>query len=360
MVEQTEGARLYQDVLDPERDPPYGFDDDGYDSVYSTDNEEVRENERADRTKLGRSASKRFKAMLRAMTGKRGEVARCMSFALEHGEAAPEVGYCHYYRKDKPKFCDFQVANIIVSSLVVDSTAVPRKMARLWLISDILHNSAVSLPHAWKYRQEFQQRLGVVFDHFSVIYHSFEGRLKADTFKRQVVAVVEVWDDWIVFPPEQTCVWKDRLEGKAVAKEHVVQQVQVIQTPVTPVVSKFKASAFKPVMPPEDLAPEEAEADMELDDSDAEISAVPAPAPTVAAEVVELAESVAGSEVDDVDGAPIEDVDGEPLEDMGGSPLDDLDGEPIDIEDVDGQPMEDLDGAPFEAEEDIDGAPLPL
>ena len=253
--------------------------------------------------------------------------------------------------------CDFQVANIIVSSLVVDSTAVPRKMARLWLISDILHNSAVPLPHAWKYRQEFQQRLGVVFDHFSAIYHSFEGRLKADTFKRQVVAVVEVWDDWIVFPPEQTSVWKDRLEGKAVAKEHTVRQVQVVQTPVTPVVSKFKASAFKPVMP--DLPQEETEADMDLDDSDAEISAVAAPAvAAVASEVVE-----------DLDGAPIEDadvdVDGEPLEDMGGEPLDDLDGEPINVEDVDGQPVEedeedeeeDVDGRPFE-EEDIDGAPF--
>lgn len=244
-------------------------------------------------------------------------------------------------------------------------------MARLWLISDILHNSAVPLPHAWKYRQEFQQRLGVVFDHFSVIYHSFEGRLKADTFKRQVLAVVEVWDDWIVFPPEQTCVWKDRLEGKAVAKEHVVQQVQVVQTPLTPVVSKFKPSAFKPVMPDPNLAPEEAEEDMDLDDSDAEISAVPA---VVASEVVEVAESVAEAD-EDLDGAPIEDMDGEPLEDIDGEHelLDDLDGEPIDIEDVDvdGQPLEDdldgVNGPPFEeeeedgegeGEEDIDGAPL--
>jgi len=269
----------------------------------------------------------RFKAMLRAMTGKRGEVARCMAFALEHGEAALEV------------------ANIIVSSLVVDSTAVPRKMARLWLISDILHNSAVPLPHAWKYRQEFQQRLGVVFDHFSAIYHSFEGRLKADTFKRQVLAVVEVWDDWIVFPPEQTAVWKDRLEGKMVVKEQVVQQVQVVQAPVTTVVSKFKSRAFKPVIP--DLLPEEAEEDMDLDDSGMETPALPSPdAAAVAALVTD----------EDLDGAPIEDVDGELLEDVDGEPLDDLDGEPI--ADVDGRPTEDdPDEAPFD-EEDIDGAPL--
>jgi len=303
-----------------------------------------------------------------------------MSFALEHGEAASEVGFCPSCRK----LClnlSLQVANVIVSSLMVDSTAVPRKMARLWLISDILHNSAVPLPHAWKYRQEFQQRLGVVFDHFSAIYHSFEGRLKADTFKRQVLAVLEVWDDWIVFPPEQTSVWKDRLEGKAVVKEHVVRQVQVVQVPVTPVVGKFKPSAFKPVMVMGDVPhvpPEEAEADMDLDDSDADekISAPPAPrAAAVAFEDVEVAESMAnedldGASIEDVDGEPLEDVDGEPLENVGGGlldDLDDLDGEPIEDVDVDGRPVEvevevedeDLDGAPFEEDdEDIDGAPL--
>ena len=231
-------------------------------------------------------------------------------------------------------------------------------MARLWLISDILHNSAVPLPHAWKYRQEFQQRLGVVFDHFSAIYYSFEGRLKADTFKRQVLAVVEVWDDWIVFPPEQTSIWKDRLEGKAVVKQQVVHQVQAVQAPVAPVVSKFKASAFKPVVP--DLPPEEAEVDMDLDDSDAEISDLRAPAPApapapaqVASEVVEVAH-VAD---EDLDGAPIEDVDGEPLEDVDGEPLDDLDGEPIEDVDEDEDEDVDVDGAPFE-EEGLDGAPL--
>lgn len=29
--------------------------------------------------------------MLRALSGKRGELARCMAFSLEHAEAAPEV-----------------------------------------------------------------------------------------------------------------------------------------------------------------------------------------------------------------------------------------------------------------------------
>lgn len=64
----------------------------GYNSVYSTDSAEESEQERTKKTVLGRLARKRFEAMLRGLTGKRGELARCMTFSLEHAEAAREVG----------------------------------------------------------------------------------------------------------------------------------------------------------------------------------------------------------------------------------------------------------------------------
>jgi U2-associated protein SR140 len=54
---------------------------------------------------------------------------------------------------------------------------------------------------AWKFRQEFQARLGIVFDHMSTIYHSFPGRITAETFKKQILGIVEIWEDWIVFSP---------------------------------------------------------------------------------------------------------------------------------------------------------------
>lgn len=65
----------------------------GYNSVYSTDSAEESERERVRKTSLGKLARKRFEAMLRAMSGKRGELARCMAFSLEHAEAATEVSY---------------------------------------------------------------------------------------------------------------------------------------------------------------------------------------------------------------------------------------------------------------------------
>ena len=64
----------------------------GYNSIYSTDSAEESEREHMRRTRLGRLARRRFEAMLRALTGTREEIARCMAFSLEHAEAANEVG----------------------------------------------------------------------------------------------------------------------------------------------------------------------------------------------------------------------------------------------------------------------------
>lgn len=108
---------------------------------------------------------------------------------------------------------------------------MPVKVARLYLISDILSNSACPLPNAvgtpfslplpslslpsqsvpclttvfvqsqWKYRDVFEARLVPVFDHFGELYQSFKaqaGRLSAETFRGQAAAVLDVLDLWCV------------------------------------------------------------------------------------------------------------------------------------------------------------------
>lgn len=82
-----------------------------------------------------------------------------------------------------------QVVEILIASLVLEATPVPRKIARLHLVSDILHNSAASLPNAWAYRAALETRLPAVFDHLGDIYLSFPGRMKAEQFKMQVINV---------------------------------------------------------------------------------------------------------------------------------------------------------------------------
>ncbi|TFY70625.1 hypothetical protein EVG20_g2392 [Dentipellis fragilis] len=315
--------RYYRSLVDSRQDIEPEFEDEGYNSIYSTDSAEESERERTRKTKLGKYARKRFESMLRALSGTRGELARCMAFSLEHAEAANEV------------------ADIIISSLIVDGTPVPRKISRLYLICDILHNSAAPLPMAWKFRQEFQSRLGLVFDHFSTIYHSFPGRITAETFKKQIMAVVDIWEDWIVFSPEFTAELKQRIEG------HMQEEAPVAKTPEVVVKeaereapSRFKASSFKPA---EVVAEAPAKAKDDVD-----------------GEPMDEGSDVDGVPLEDIDGVPLDDdVDGLPLDDdMDGVPMDDIDGAPLD--NVDGVPMQesDVDGEPME--DDVDGVPLML
>ncbi|KIK67195.1 hypothetical protein GYMLUDRAFT_238518 [Collybiopsis luxurians FD-317 M1] len=302
---------FYRNLIEDERSISPEFDDEGYNSVYSTDSAEESERERIRKSSLGRLARRRFEAMLRALSGKRGEIARCMAFSLEHAEAAHEV------------------ADIIVASLLVEGTPVPRKVARLHLICDILHNSAASVPSAWKFRQEFQSRLGIVFDHLGNIYHSFPGRITAETFKKQITAVIDIWEDWIVFSPAFTSELRVRLEGMTDEDKTEPTVTAEVKQESSQAPSRFKTSTFKAAQESQILPvfnpPSHEAAGEDLDGApldDAEVDGVPI------------------NHVDDT--SPDDDVDGLPM-DLDGEPMD-LDGEPLDL---DGEPMEDLDGEPL-------------
>jgi len=228
-----------------------------------------------------------------------------------------------------------KVADIIIASLLVDGTAVPRKVARLHLICDILHNSAASVPNAWKYRQEFQARLGIVFDHLANIYHSFPGRITADLFKKQITTVVDVWEDWIVFPPEFTLELRTRLEGAVIRPEITKEEATTSPLPPTESFSsRFKTSTFQIAS---ETNPAGSGSGNASDGEPMDVSS----------------DGKGGSDLDgepvediDLDGVPVDDIDGEPLGELGRDALDDddLDGEPI-AEDIDGIPLDDdIDG----------------
>ncbi|KIJ49617.1 hypothetical protein M422DRAFT_225502 [Sphaerobolus stellatus SS14] len=348
---KTPEYKYYRSLIHSSRKPDEVFDDDGYNSVYSTDSAEESEKERGRKGHLGKLARRRFEAMLRALSGRRGDLARCMTFSLEHADAAAEI------------------VDIIISSLLNDATPVPRKVSRLYLICDILHNSAATIPNAWKFRQEFQSRLGLVFDHLSVIYHSFPGRITAETFKAQIIAVVEVWEDWIVFPAETTAEWRERLDGSKKREEtekEDKQELQAEERPSDSFASKFKASAFKPatteavplqeagkddidgeLIPGEDLDGEPLVDDVDGEPLVADVDGEPLVDDNVDGEPINEPE---GGE--DFDGEPMaldsddEDMDGKQVDDVDGEPINDVDGEPMD-DDTDGEPMDDVDGEPI-------------
>jgi len=198
-----------------------------------------------------------------------------------------------------------------------------------------------------------------VFDHFANIYHSFPGRITADLFKKQITTVVDIWEDWIVFPPDFTAQLRERLEGNVITTEEAPKVEAATAISKQPL-SKFKTSTFQPATKPvEDVPPAAAVSKANSDDgepmdvsTDGEDDLDGQPAEDI---------DVDGEPVEDLDGEPAEDLDGEPVvDDVDGVAIDeDLDGELIEDEDLDGQPVqdEDLDGEPVQ-DDDLDGEPV--
>eukprot|EP00971_Amphidinium_carterae_P134111 2657619-Amphidinium_carterae.1 len=81
-------------------------------------------------------------------------------------------------------------------------TEVPLKLARLYLVSDILHNTSSSRPAAWAYRREFEKSLSDVFEHMHVAFLRVDSRIAADKGKEHMMKLLKIWEDWGVFSPQ--------------------------------------------------------------------------------------------------------------------------------------------------------------
>ena len=353
--------------------------------IYSSDSEESSEDERVGKGKIGRLALRRFECLLRGLTSSREKIARGMMFALEHADCASHVRLSTFslLSLSDVLFSHLpaqQIADILVCSLTIDSTPVPRKLARLHLVSDILHNAAASVPNAWVYRSIFEKKLPAVFDHLGDIYLSFPGRLKAEQFRGLIEKVrlqlsstsllvrkpvihdatliatlaafsqvIDVWaNDWMLFEPGVTEDFKRRLAGLDVEEGE--------NAGTGDSAADMDVDAFVSTLPPEVAA---------------ELQGVGASAPRTdpAEDVAESAKSGFKPSFKVAAFAPAtnEEPSSTMDEDLDGAPVDaDLDGSPVVDDDVDGSPVvqaeEDVDGAPVAGElieeEDVDGAPV--
>lgn len=250
---------------------------------------------------LGRLPRRKLENMLRCIGNTRQQVARVMSFALDRPDAAEEV------------------TDVIVQSLVIPSTPVPRKVARLNALSDILHNCASSPTNAWKYRSLIENRLPEVFTHLGDIHRSFPGRMKAETFRKQIMSVVAVWEAWLVFTPTVTQDLAKRLENGSEGIERSGSQEQESRESPAASAATNKLSEIG-----------------ESRTSNATAKAGFKPTGFAAIKTAPIGASGAEQAEDE------EDLDGEAM-DLGATSTaaeaDDIDGEAIDGDDIDGAPL---------------------
>ncbi|KAL8238982.1 hypothetical protein R6Q59_015549 [Mikania micrantha] len=122
-----------------------------------------------------------FEDMLRALTLERIQIKEAMGFALDNADAAGEV------------------VEVLTESLTLKETPIPTKVARLMLVSDVLHNSSAPVKNASAYRTKFEANLPDILESFNDLYRSITGRITAEALKERVLKVLQVWADWFLF-----------------------------------------------------------------------------------------------------------------------------------------------------------------
>ncbi|XP_062132261.1 U2 snRNP-associated SURP motif-containing protein isoform X1 [Drosophila sulfurigaster albostrigata] len=133
---------------------------------------------------LSNAQRDRLEDLIRHLTPERSRIGDAMIFCIEHADAADEICEC------------------IAESLANSKTVASKKIARLYLVSDILHNCTVKVSNASFFRKSVEKQLLDIFESLHTYYLAIESRLKAEGFKTRVCNIIRTWEEWTIYPKE--------------------------------------------------------------------------------------------------------------------------------------------------------------
>ncbi|XP_053296903.1 U2 snRNP-associated SURP motif-containing protein isoform X1 [Pleuronectes platessa] len=235
--------------------------------------EEASPEEEVKKGQLRNEHRLRLEMLLKELTPSREDIASAMLFSLERADAAEEV------------------VGLIAESFALLQTPLQKKIARLYLVSDILHNSCAKVAGASYYRKYFETNLTQIFADLNAAHRNIQARLQAEQFKQKVMSCFRAWEDWAIYPEPYLIHLQNIFLGFAKAVEELPETVE--------------KSSFELDGAPMDNAP---------------LDGLP------------------------LDRAPVDDLDGCPMgwDPLDGVPADDLDGVPLGavVDDIDGMPLD--------------------
>ncbi len=162
-----------------------------------------------------------FHTLLTELTLDRESIKTAMVFALEHAFAAEKIiqmiansfalTSTHTANNPPPPLpltnATPATAGVNESFATSPTTPLPlsSQLARLYLMSDILHNSSARIPNAAMYRSCLQSKLPSAFEKMGEIYkHHTTGRITAQNLKEQITRLLKIWQQWSVYSNEYT------------------------------------------------------------------------------------------------------------------------------------------------------------
>jgi len=154
---------------------------------------------------LEESERGRFESMLSMLSLEKVDICRAMAFALDNADSADEIAdllsdslLLQQKEEEEEKEEDDKKDTSI-------TTPFSLKIARFYLLSDILYNSGVQgVKNASKYRSKLEERLPDVMESLQLDLMSSQAagqmsRIALETCKRYVSKVLRVWKQWLIF-----------------------------------------------------------------------------------------------------------------------------------------------------------------
>jgi U2-associated protein SR140 len=109
--------------------------------------------------------------------------------------------------------CAADVVDVIATSLCNLETPRQTMTARLYVVSDLLHNCAAPVKGVQAYRALFISALPSVFERLELYLEAAPSSASRRAFKRDVLATLRAWSDWCAFTDDFII----RLRGSAFA-----------------------------------------------------------------------------------------------------------------------------------------------
>ncbi|XP_041656879.1 U2 snRNP-associated SURP motif-containing protein isoform X2 [Cheilinus undulatus] len=232
--------------------------------------EEAPPEEEVKKGQLRAEHRQRLQTLLTELSPSREDIAKAMLFCLERADAAEEV------------------VKHIAESLSSLQMPLQKKIARLYLVSDVLHNSCAKVAGASYYRKYFESKLPQIFGDLNAAHKNIQARLQAEQFKQRVMSCFRAWEDWAIYPDSYLIHLQNIFLGFSKAEEDPTETAE---------------------------------------DASSDLDGAPMDSEAIASN---------SALVDDLDGCPMG------WDSLDGVPVDDIDGVPLGVaaDDIDGMPYE--------------------
>ncbi|XP_028967604.1 U2 snRNP-associated SURP motif-containing protein [Galendromus occidentalis] len=119
--------------------------------------------------------------MVRNLTPEKKRIGETMMYCIEHAFAAEEI------------------VDLLVDSLDIIETPLYKKIARFYLVSDILYNCTARLPNASFFRVAFEPFVTKIVKALTTTYDTICDKETATQFKQRVLNVLKAWQEWSLY-----------------------------------------------------------------------------------------------------------------------------------------------------------------